>query len=180
MVKVNTTWPKERESGTKKRVKKDGRTFFFFLLPNSVSHHNSHLTACVCVCGGGRSSCGWTMTNNAAHWWISHHSSPLCHIGPLQIALSVRSTPKLDLHRSTTKLSLYRSTTDFFKLGGPRGGAARHAALTLSKHLLLKTKTKIGNSKTKHKIQGNILILLHFNQAIVLLWSSQSQTHTMI
>ena len=48
--------------------------------------------------GGGGSSCGWAVTNpvqyNAAHWWISHHSSPLCLIGPLQIARTVSDLPQ--------------------------------------------------------------------------------------
>ena len=49
--------------------------------------------------------------------------------------------------------------------GVPQAGRSpgRRAALTLSKFFLL---------KTKKKIKENILVLLHFNQAIVLLWCS--------
>ena len=56
------------------------------------------------------------------------------------------------------------------KLGGPRGGVQPSHC---QKFFLLKTKKKkkIGNLKTK-KNQGNILVLLHFNQAIVCLWCS--------
>ena len=58
--------------------------------------------------------------------------------------------------------------------GVPQAGRppGRRAALTLSTFFFIKNqKKKIGNSKTK-KNQGNILVLLHFNQVIVLLWCS--------
>ena len=59
--------------------------------------------------------------------------------------------------------------------GVPQAGRSpgRRAALTLSKFVLLKTKKKkkLETQKQK-KNQGNILVLLHFNQAIVLLWYS--------
>ena len=102
-VKVNTIWPKQRESETKKRNNK-GRESGFCLPPNSVESPQQSLCGLAAASdvegeterGGG--SCGWTVTNpvqyNAAHWWISHHSSPLCLIGPLQIARTVSDLPQ--------------------------------------------------------------------------------------
>ena len=51
------------------------------------------------------------------------------------------------------------------------------AALTLLKHFDLKKKQKQKKRKKletrkQNKNQGNILVLLHFNKAIVLLWCS--------
>ena len=56
------------------------------------------------------------------------------------------------------------------KLGGPQGGP--HIVKTF---FYLKKKTKKRNkleTQKQNKNQGNILVLLHFNQAIVLLWCS--------
>ena len=53
------------------------------------------------------------------------------------------------------------------KLGGPRGGV-RPAHC---QNIFIK-KQKRNNLETQKKNQGNILVLLHFNQAIVLLWCS--------
>ena len=79
-----------------------GELFFPFQI--LLSHNNNHLTASCGLAaaskvegerergggGGGGCSCGWTVTNPvhniAAQWWISHPSSPLCLIGPLQSA----------------------------------------------------------------------------------------------
>ena len=60
--------------------------------------------------------------------------------------------------------------------GRPPG---RRAALTLLKHFYIYIKKKKRKKKRnkletrkQNKNQGNILVLLHFNQAIVLLWCS--------
>ena len=89
-VKVNTTWPKERDSETRKRTNKERESIVFlfcfvFCFQILLSPHNNHLTALCGLAaasdvegereregGGGGSSCGWTVINpvqyNAAHW----------------------------------------------------------------------------------------------------------------
>ena len=55
------------------------------------------------------------------------------------------------------------------KLGGPRGGVQpSHCQFFFIKN---QKKKKLKTQKQK-KNQGNILVLLHINQAIVLLWCS--------
>ena len=60
--------------------------------------------------------------------------------------------------------------------GVPQAGRppGRHAALTLSKHFFLTKKKNNWKLQSKTKNQGKILVLLHFNQAIVLLWCSHN------
>ena len=82
-VKVNTTWPKERDSETKKRTNKGWESFFFFCFQILLSHNNNHLTALCDLAAasdvgeerererGGGGPCGWTVTN-PVHYKATH------------------------------------------------------------------------------------------------------------
>ena len=92
----------KRDSDTKKRTNKGWESvFFFFQIP--LSHNNNHLTApCGLAAasdveaerekggGGGKlmrldSDQSRTLQcSTLNNWQISHHSTPLCLIGPLQ------------------------------------------------------------------------------------------------
>ena len=56
------------------------------------------------------------------------------------------------------------------KLGGPRGGVRPSHCQNI--FIKKQKRNKLETQKTKQKNQGNILVLLHFKQAIVLLWCS--------
>ena len=59
------------------------------------------------------------------------------------------------------------------KLGGPRGGVRpSHCQNIFIKKTTTTTKRNKLETRKQNKNQGNILVLLHFNQAIVLLWCS--------
>ena len=121
-VKVNTTWPKERGSETKKRTNK-GRESVLFCFQILLSHHNNHLTAFYGLAAASnvegerereREREKLMLLDSDQSYTVQH--SKLVDLLPLLPALpyrsvtdcahSVRSTANLGLCRSTAKLSL--------------------------------------------------------------------------